>query len=174
MKYEEYADSPISVSIFVEKGDAKTWYRICLEIKNTGADKKDMLVYHSHLDVPKTEGVQYVAGSNEKGNPKIITGSTDEIKKRLDSGEISKVQPCVYVEYSEDKTNSQYDDEIMAAVEKIIPYYEYVLKKKNSSKKSYQLFTIRIWFYMALQAQEKRIVQQSILWQSVTVLKLMK
>lgn len=135
MKYEEYADSPISVSIFVEKGDAKTWYRICLEIKNTGADKKDMLVYHSHLDVPKTEGVQYVAGSNEKGNPKIITGSTDEIKKRLDSGEISKVQPCVYVEYSEDKTNSQYDDEIMAAVEKIIPYYKYVLKKKNSSKK---------------------------------------
>ena len=88
-----------------------------------------MAIYHSHLDIPKEDGMVYVEGSNEWGNPAVITDSVEDIKKKIDSGDIRKVQLCVYVEPTDGKTNEQFDAEVMAAVKKIIPYYEYVIGK---------------------------------------------
>ena len=129
MKYKDYASNPTSVSLFVEKNNGVTRYRISLEIKNDGTDKKTMAIYHSHLDIPKEDGMVYVEGSNEWGNPAVITDSVEDIKKKIDSGDIRKVQLCVYVEPADGKTNEQYDADVMAAVKKIIPYYEYVIGK---------------------------------------------
>ena len=42
MKYKDYAANPTSVSLFVEKNNGVTRYRISLEIKNDGTDKKTM------------------------------------------------------------------------------------------------------------------------------------
>lgn len=129
MKYSDYTTNPISVSLFVEKNKDITRYRISLEIKNNGTDKKTMDTYHSHLDIPKEDGMVYVSGSNEWDNPDVITNTVDEIKEKIDSGEIYKVQLCVYVEPAVGKTNEQYDADVMAAVKKIIPYYEHVIGK---------------------------------------------
>ncbi|WP_345940865.1 AAA family ATPase [Granulicatella sp. zg-84] len=129
IKYKDYAANPTSISLFVEKDNGMTRYRISLEIKNDGTDKKTMALYHSHLDIPKEDGMVYVSGSDEWGNPAIITDSVDQIKAKIDLGEIRKVQLCVYVESAEGKTNEQYDADVMAAVKKIIPYYEYVIGK---------------------------------------------
>ena len=129
MKYKDYAANPTSVSLFVEKNNGVTRYRISLEIKNDGTDKKTMATYHSHLDIPKEDGMVYVSGSNEWGNPSVITDTADVIKAKIDSGDIRKVQLCVYVEPADGKTNEQYDADIMAAVKKIIPYYEHVIGK---------------------------------------------
>ncbi|MDU5086900.1 MAG: AAA family ATPase [Anaerococcus vaginalis] len=132
IKYKDYTANPASISLFVEKNNGMTRYRISLEIKNDGANKKTMASYHSHLDIPKEDGMVYVSGSNEWGNPAIITDSVDQIKAKIDSGEIRKVQLCVYVESVEEKTNEQYDADVMAAVKKIIPYYEHVIGKSST------------------------------------------
>lgn len=140
MKYSEYDSNPTSVSLFVENNNNETRYRISLEIKNDGIDKKLMRKYHSHLDMPKTDGMVYVSGSNEWGNPSIITDNVDLIKEKIETGEIRKVQICIYVEQEDGKTNEQYDAEIMGAVKKIIPYYNHVIGKVTDYDKNMILY----------------------------------
>ena len=127
MKYNEFKKSPISVSLFVEK-HKKTVFRISLEIRNNNSDDKWMDVYHTHLEIPLKDGLVYVIGSNEKDNPKITPDSVDTIKEKLKSKEISKVQICKYVEQSDEKDNEQYHQEVMAAIKRILEYYEHVMK----------------------------------------------
>lgn len=141
MKYKDYVLNPVSISLFVEKNDGVTRYRISLEIKNDGTDKATMAKYHSHLDMPIKEGMVYVSGSNEWGNPAVITDAQDTIKTQIESGEIRKVQLCIYIEPSADKTNEQYDKEIMEAVKKLIPYYEHVIGKSSTLPKRAWLIT---------------------------------
>ncbi len=129
MKYKEQAENPISISLFVEKNDGAARYRISLEIKNDGVDKKIMKKYHSHLDIPPQPGMVYVSGNNEWGNPSVITGPQEDIKVQVEDGRLRKVQLCIYVETTEGKTNEEFDAEIMEAVDKILPYYEHVIDK---------------------------------------------
>ena len=134
MKHSEWENFPISISVFVEKNNGVTRYRISLEIKTDGVDEKIMDLYHSHLDKKKEDGMVYVTNvtsSNEWGNPKSIDEDVESIKKKLATGEIQKVQLSIYVEQSKSKTNEQYDDEVMKAVRRLIPYYEYVMEKKT-------------------------------------------
>lgn len=130
LKYSKYADNPMSVSIFVEKNNENsTRYRIALEIKEDGIDKKEMNQYHSHLDIPidTASGLVYVSGSNEWGNPDIINEEQDKIKHDVVSGKLKKVQLCKYVERKADETNIYYHTEISKAIAAIIPYYEHAL-----------------------------------------------
>lgn len=135
LKYEEYADNPISISIFVEKENNNTRYRVSLEIKNDGTDKNMMKQYHSHLDLPlnTVAGLVYVAGSNEKDNPDILDKTQDEIRQDVESGEIKKVQICKYIDRKPDETNDYYHAEIIKAVKALVPYYEHVLGIDRSS-----------------------------------------
>lgn len=140
MKYKSQAENPISISLFVEKNDGVARYRISLEIKNDGADKKIMKKYHSHLDIPAQPGMVYVSGSNEWGNPSVISGSQEDIKVQVEDGTLRKVQLCIYIETTEGKTNEEFDAEIMEAVKKMIPYYEHVIgKEENESGRAWLL-----------------------------------
>lgn len=131
----------MSISLFVEKSKSGAVYRISLEIKDDDTDKATMAQYHTHLDMPIQDGMVYVAGSNEWGRPDIISDSQDGIKEQLSYGKIRKVQLCIYVEPAAGKTNEQYDAEIMAAVKKLIPYYEHVIRKNTSVPKRTWLIT---------------------------------
>lgn len=136
MKHSEWENFPISISVFVEKNNGVTRYRISLEIKTDGVDEKIMDLYHSHLDKKKEDGMVYVTDSNEWGNLEIINEDVESIKKKLATGEIQKVQLSIYVEQSKSKTNEQYDDEVMKAVRRLIPYYEYVMEKNSNLEES--------------------------------------
>lgn len=129
LKYGNYADNPISVSVFVEKNNNDTRYRVSLEIKNDGTDKDLMKQYHSHLDIPlnTAAGLVYVSGSNEWGNPGILGKPQDEIKQDAESGKLKKVQICKYIDRKPDETNAYYHTEIAKAIAAILPYYEHVL-----------------------------------------------
>ncbi|WP_051197429.1 McrB family protein [Butyrivibrio sp. MB2005] len=130
MKYSQYADDPISISIFVEKnGTLGTRYRISLEIKNDGTDKKTMERYHSYLDIPidNDAGFVFVSGSNEWGNPEELKKPQNEIREQLRNGELRKVQLCRYIERPSDESNEYYHEKLLAAVGELIPYYEYVI-----------------------------------------------
>lgn len=141
MKYKEYASSPVSISLFVEKSKSGSVYRISLEIKNDGVDKATMAQYHTHLDMPIQDGMVYVVESDKWGRSDIIVDSQESIKKQLSYGKIRKVQPCIYVEPASGKTNEQYDIEIIGAVKKLIPYYEHVIGKNKSVPKRAWLIT---------------------------------
>lgn len=131
LKYGKYADNPVSVSVFVEKRNSDTCYRVSLEIKNDGDDKDIMKQYHSHLDVPLNvaAGLVYVSvsGSNEWGTPDILNKTQDEIKQEVESGKLKKVQICKYIDRKPDETNAYYHTEITKAIAAILPYYDHVL-----------------------------------------------
>lgn len=136
LKYENYADDPTSVSIFVEKnGETSTRYRISLEIKNDGTDKKTMARYHSHLDIPldTDAGLNYVSGSSEWGHPAVMSESQEDIKQQVLAGKIRKVQISKYVERKPDETNEYFHSEVSKAIAAIIPYYEHVLGIEKGS-----------------------------------------
>jgi len=129
LKYGKYAENPVSVSVFVEKNNKDTRYRVSLEIKNDGTDKELMKQYQSHLDISlnTAAGLVYVSGSNEWGNPDILERAQDEIKQDVESGKIKKVQICKYIDRKPDETNAYYHTEIAKAIAAILPYYEHVL-----------------------------------------------
>lgn len=130
LKYGKYADNPVSVSVFVEKRNSDTCYRVSLEIKNDGDDKDIMKQYHSHLDIPLNvaAGLVYVSvsGSNEWGTPDILNKTQDEIKQEVESGKLKKVQICKYIDRKPDETNAYYHTEITKAIAAILPYYDHV------------------------------------------------
>ena len=140
MKCEKYKDSPISISIFVEKNEDKVRYRICLEIKNDKADDSIMKQYHSYLNLPENENIVYASGSNEEGTPDNLKDKKykDKYKdkstiiKELESKQLTKVQPSIYIEQSPTKGNEDYEKEIKKAIEELIPYYKYVMEKKTN------------------------------------------
>ena len=137
LKYSAYADNPISVSIFVEKyGDKSTRYRISLEIKNDGTDKKTMAKYHSFLDLPldKAAGLQYIAGSNEWGHPDPLSDPQEVVKQKVESGALRKVQLSKYVERTADSTNASLHEAVSEAIAAIIPYYEHVIDYKKTKR----------------------------------------
>ena len=118
LKYSAYADNPISVSIFVEKnGENSTRYRISLEIKNDGTDKKTMAKYHSFLDLPlnKDAGLVYIAGSNEWGHPDPLSDPQEVVKQKVESGSLRKVQISKYVERTADSTNASLHEAVSDA-----------------------------------------------------------
>lgn len=134
MKYSDYADNPISISIFVEKSEADdVKYRISLEIKNDGATKNVMDKYHSFLDkeIDSASGLVFVSGSNEQGRPTTIYDSRDSIKQKLANKEYRKVQLSRYIDRKVDETNDYYQSELLESVKEILPYYEYVIGYKS-------------------------------------------
>lgn len=146
LKYEKYRNSsPISVSIFVEKDEKGiARYRVSLELRGTNQndslDEKKRFnkikeIYHKHLDISKGEGMEYALGSNEYGTPKRISESQDYIKEKIMKNN-NKVQISIYIENRPEKTNEEYHNEIMNAVEKIKPYYEYVSEKLEKEEET--------------------------------------
>lgn len=132
MKYLKYEDSPISISIFVEKnGEQSTQLRVSLEIKNDGTDGEIMSRYHSHLDMAlNTEsGLTYVTGSNKWGRPAEIKESRKTLKEKVESNQLRKVQVCKIISRIDNETNEYYQDEICKAVESLLPYYEHVFEE---------------------------------------------
>ncbi len=130
MKYSQYADDPTSISIFVEKnGENSSRYRISLELKNDGTDKKTVARFHSYLDKPIdfSTGLVMASGSNEWGHPQVINDTQENVKAQVDAGKIRKVQLCKYIERKPDETNEYFHEEFLKAVGLLIPYYEHVL-----------------------------------------------
>lgn len=131
MKYSQYGDSPISISIFAEMSDTtdKTRYRFSLEIKNDSSDKIKMEKYHSYLDLPLAEesSLVYVSGSNEFGAMQIIDEPVDVIKQKINDGTYKKVQLSRVLEWTDELTNDDCESVMLEAVEALIPYYEHVL-----------------------------------------------
>lgn len=131
MKYKKYEKEPSSISIFVEKtNEGDTRFRISLELKNDGTDKEAIARYHSYLDMPiNTEaGLVLVSGSNENGNPNLINESPESAKAKIKANAYSKVQICKYINRKSDETNTYFHNELLKAVEALLPYYKHVVE----------------------------------------------
>lgn len=130
LKYKQYADNPVSISLFAEQnGEKSNCYRVSLEIKNDSADKIVMEKYHSHLDIPlnKDAGLVYISGSNKWGRPGLMEESQSTIREMIENNKVRKVQICKYINRKPDETNEYYHEEISKAIKSLIPYYEHVI-----------------------------------------------
>lgn len=138
MKYKSAKYSPISISLFVENIGGVVGYRVCLDIKVK--DVKDEVIenYHRHLDMEKMDGIEYTSLDNSESNLIVLTESVDDIKKKIENGELKKVQLSICIPTTADKADKEYGEEINIAVKKLIPYYERVVgktKNRNSGLK---------------------------------------
>lgn len=135
MKYGQYGDSPISISIFAELSDEtdKTRYRFSLETNNDNSDKKQMERYHSYLDLPveAESSLVFVSESNEFGAIKVVNESVDAIKQKINGGTYKKVQLSRVHEWTDGLTNDECENVMLEAIEALIPYYEHVLGIKK-------------------------------------------
>lgn len=129
MRYNECADNPISVDIVVEKNSSFSRYKICLDIKNDGIPKEILEKFHTHLDLPLEAGMFHVARSNKWGNPDTLSETVDQIKDM--AAHKIKVQPCIYIETASNKSDDEYEAEILDAIKKIVPFYKHVVDKKD-------------------------------------------
>jgi 5-methylcytosine-specific restriction protein B len=85
--------------------------------------------FHTHLDLPLVAGMFHVARSNKWGNPDTLSETVDQIKDM--AAHKIKVQPCIYIETASNKSDVEYEAEILDAIKKIVPFYKHVVNKKD-------------------------------------------
>ncbi|MDE7432281.1 MAG: AAA family ATPase [Lachnospiraceae bacterium] len=131
LKNPDNMDSPISISIFVDKNSEtlQPRYRISLEIKNEDADKALMKQYHGYLDMEPDawHGLTYVCDSNESEYVIILKESHDTIKAQVEAGVYDKVQYCKMIDRNEAYSNEDYERQILEGVAALMPFYEHVV-----------------------------------------------
>lgn len=151
MKYSRYADNPISISIFVEISpvSSRARYRVSLEIRSTGADEKQMDLYHSHLDMPLPDKSPLVYGGIKKESeiPDIVHETASEIKAKIEADKADKNNKdnknnqdntyqrypiCGIVERTDTITNDDFEAAMLEAVKELIPYYRHVIGDEDT------------------------------------------
>lgn len=131
-KDPEMTDSPISVSVFPKsiggKG-GKMAVSVQLEIYDEGAKKKpsEWTRFHRHLDLPLNigAGLSYSVGSNQYSNVEELNQQVAEIRSQLADGALKKVAIIKAISVEPPAMNEESGSEVMAAIEAILPYYEY-------------------------------------------------
>ena len=131
LKNPDNMDSPISISIFVDKnsGTLQPRYRISLEIMNKDANEALMKQYHGYLNMePDTwYGLTYCIGSNESGHVEVLNESHDMIKAQIETGVYDKVQYCKVIDRNEAYSNEDYERQVLEGVAALMPFYEHVV-----------------------------------------------
>lgn len=131
MKYEDHAESPESISIFVDMSEVteQARFRFSLEMRNDGANSQEKANHHRFLELPQdTEhGLVYVAGSNEYGRPELLDMSREEVAQKVNDGTIEKAQICRIIERDPELTNDKCEEIMLEGIGALIPYYEHVL-----------------------------------------------
>lgn len=131
LKYIEFKDRPESISLFVDMSEETNHarFRFSIEIKNEDSEKAMMINYHKHLEVhlPKDSTIVYVSGINKYGDPIVVNEDQETIKRKVQSGEYTKIQPCRLVEWNEELTNDDVEKAMLTGVRELIPLYEYIL-----------------------------------------------
>lgn len=138
MKYKEYDKYRESISISVEKpiGAKHAKYRFVLELKDLQANSEDLEKYHKHLELPTTinSKLVFLLVSNELNEAKILDEDISIIREKVQNGTYQRVQRARVIEWSEDLTNEEIEQAMLEAVEELIPYYDYVIGKRDLLK----------------------------------------
>lgn len=131
LKNPDNMESPISISIFVDKNSEtlQPRYRISLEIMDKDASKALMKQYHGYLDMEPDarHGLTYVCDSNESEYVKILKESYDTIKAQVETGVYHKVQYCKMIDRNEAYSNEDYERQILEGVAALMPFYKHVV-----------------------------------------------
>lgn len=126
MKQRIYSDKSPTFSIYVEKrGETGPYFRISLDMDSTISEgMEEIKQFHSYLELPvaEDEGLVFVWGSDEWGNPIRGNDNQYEIREKINKGKIRKVQLSKYLEepYSD---NDEYTEKIIEAIRILIPFY---------------------------------------------------
>lgn len=138
MKYKEYDKCRESVSISVENpiGAKHPKYRFVLELKDWQANSDDLKKYHKHLELPTAIDSKLVFSlvSNELNEAKVLDEDISIIREKVQNGTYQRVQRARIIEWSEDLTNEEIEQAMLEAIEELIPYYEYIIGKKDFIK----------------------------------------
>ncbi len=134
MKYKEYQERRESISIFVDMANNKqAHFRISLSLKTENATEEDIKQFNRHLDkhLNVEAGLFYLSSDGILIDSKDI----DILKQKVKKNEYLKdIQIAKYIENN--KTNDEYEEDILSAVENILPYYKYIVESNEQSSVS--------------------------------------
>ena len=114
-----------SISVFAEKTESIARYRVSLEIDELHASEELLKKHNGLLDLPVAESC--ILAVNNKGAKNLVyTQSREEAIRWINNEDYRKVQICCLIDPD---SSSDIFQELLTAVQKIRPYYDYVMKK---------------------------------------------
>lgn len=125
LRTEQYYQDHESISVFAEKNESVTRYRVSLEIDELHAGVSSLNRHNRLLDLPIAKNC-ILAVNNKGAKDLVLTESREEAIQWIKNGDYRKVQICCLIE-----PNSVTDmfQRLLTAVQTIRPYYDYVVKK---------------------------------------------
>ena len=139
MKKEAYKKLPFSISFSAEYDPekSKSGYRFSLIAKFDHLDADTKAQYYRFLDLPRNPShrlTYFVKPSGEE----ILVESTEEpkeLKKKLEAGIYEEIQLSRLLKWDDDLTDDACEEELLDAVETLLPYYGYILKDDTKGGK---------------------------------------
>ncbi|MGF3076217.1 hypothetical protein [Facklamia sp. P12955] len=124
--------NPIGLSIFVEHYAGTSKFRISMDIKDTEATKDDIENFHKFLELSQFEDVILIEGTSQKNNVREVDYSFSEARNRVKTGLADKIQPSIIVELDNTKTDEDYNNSVIKAVNTIEKYFSYVMRSYDT------------------------------------------
>lgn len=132
---------PISISFFVDKyNNDKIRYRVCVEIKEDDVNDLSMYEHYQKLldkEIEPNSNLCYIA-ITEQGVSVIKDNDITQIREKLKKYEYKRVQVGTVLEYSTSLSNKEILDFIFQSIEKLIPFYSYVVDNIDEQKNAKQ------------------------------------
>lgn len=124
LRTDEYFQDHESISVFAEKTESMARYRVSLEIDELHASEELLKRHNSLLNLPVAENC-ILAVNNKGAKDLVYTQSREEAIRLINNGNYRKVQICCLIDPD---SSSDMFQELLAAIQKIRPYYDYVIK----------------------------------------------
>lgn len=125
LRYRSLKNLPVNISVIAEVNNHSIQYRVSLDSSNLTAGDLITNRFHSYLELPKSNELLSIAGRDQEGNLIILTDDNEYIQEQVRRGIYEKVELSVIVKSTFNKTNDQYEEEIIQAIKLLEPYYQY-------------------------------------------------
>ena len=138
LRYQGYEEDAESISIKCQRSDNNKYeFSFEVEVDNEKVKHDHSLLdrHHKLLNIPMKadDKLVYIRGTNELKNVASITETVDDLKAKLNSGQIDKVKVARVIKHESNYSNKDYYDAMVQGVGALIPYYEHIIGVNNGT-----------------------------------------
>ena len=124
-------DSNISLSLFAEKNNGASRFRVSVELAVEHASIEEKGAYRRILDIPLDHGLVYVSGGNNESEFRILSESNNEVVKQM---QLRKVQVSFVLDKSRCSEETYIENELMNGATKLIRYYDLAIDQEPTEE----------------------------------------
>ena len=128
MKNAYYFNEPESISLFAEKANNTSVFRVSLEFDQLHAFADEIERFNKALDLPLDSGLSYYISQRGHNNVELTRENVGTLKKKIANGEAQKILIGTTITGADEETII---NGINEAIFKVMPYYNHVLGIKK-------------------------------------------